>query len=153
MILLKRSPPESFKGKLHPYTCGNCMHIHSQIHCPFSDTQISPISKVLHFLPEQNFSGRTLPLLIAVPKLKHVEVILKYEEFCWDCQILPHLCFCRCGTKCLNNIYTGTLPHPLETHKVLHSVRVCQQGLLGKGRLANLLVGGAQQISIYSVSK
>lgn len=153
MIIFKCSPSESFKGKLHPCTCGNSMHIHSQINCPFSDMEISPFSEVSRFLPEQNFSGQTLPLLITVSKLKHVEVILKYEEFCWDCQILPHLFFCRCGTKCLKNIYIGISPHPLETHKVLHSVRVCQQGLLGKGRLTNLLVGGAQQISIYSVSK
>lgn len=61
--------------------------------------------------------------------------------------------FCRRGAKCLSNIYTGTSPHPLATHEVLSTVRVCQQGLLGKGRLANLLVGGTQEIAIHSVSK
>lgn len=46
--------------------------------------------------------------------------------------------FCRHGAKCLRNIYTGTSPHPLATHRVLNTVRVCRQGLPGKGRLAKL---------------
>lgn len=53
------------------------MHIHSQINHLFSDIQITPLSEVLRFLPEQNFSGQSVPLLIRVPKLKHEEVILK----------------------------------------------------------------------------